>query len=238
MSFVGVDGCKGGWFAIRLEPDETSSAKVFSTIKALWERWNDASLILIDIPIGLSDAKRQCDTYARKALGCRHPTVFTPPCREAVQVPCYSEASDCNWKVTGRKLSKQAWAIAPKIKEVDDLMRQDPEARSIIREVHPEICFWAFAGEKAMPHNKKKLTGRNERFDLLQKCYPKTKEIFDYSVGNFLRKVVGRDDILDALVAALTAKGDPGELESFPAKPQCDTEGLPMEMVYRSRPRC
>ena len=102
MSFVGVDGCKGGWFAIRLEDDKPSSVEVFCNIKELWKKWNDASLILIDIPIGLSDAKRQCDSDARKALGSRHSTVFTPPCREAVQVPCYSEASDCNCKVTGR----------------------------------------------------------------------------------------------------------------------------------------
>ena len=156
-------------------------------------------------------------------------------------MPCYSEASDCNWKVTGRKLSKQAWAIAPKIKEVDDLMRQDPEARSKIREVHPEVCFWAFAGEKAMSYPKDKPEGQEERLALLQECYPKTNEIneiFENALCKFPRKVVAKDDILDALVAALTAKGDPSELESFPAKPQCDTEGLPMEMVYRSRPRC
>jgi len=233
MSVVGVDGCKGGWFAIRLEPDETSSVEVFCNIKELWDKWNNASLILIDIPIGLSDAKRQCDTDARKALGSRHPTVFTPPCREAVQVPCYSEASDCNCKVTGRKLSKQAWAIAPKIKEVDDLMLEDSKARSIIREVHPEICFWAFAGKNAMPNNKKKPAGREERLDQLRKWDTRTDSIFENALCKFLRKVVATDDILDALVAALTAKGDPSELESFPTKPQCDKNGLPMEMVYR-----
>ena len=118
-------------------------------------------------------------------------------------------------------------------------MLKDSKARSIIREVHPEICFWAFAGKKAMPHNKKKPEGRKERLTLLKECYPKkTKEIFENALCKFPRKVVAKDDILDTLVAALTARGDPSELESFPDKPQCDKKGLPMEMVYRSRPRC
>jgi hypothetical protein len=35
MSVVGVDGCKGGWFAIRLEDDKPSCGEVFGNIKEL-----------------------------------------------------------------------------------------------------------------------------------------------------------------------------------------------------------
>lgn len=232
MSAIGVDGCKKGWFAIRLEPSGASSANVYSTIVDLWDEWSDASLILIDIPIGLSETKRQCDKDARHALGRRHPTVFTPPCREALRHDAHKEGSTVNRQVTGRGLSKQAWAIAPKIKEVDELMRQDPRARSTIREVHPEVCFWAFAGEP-MPHNKKKAVGWQERLDLLRKLDQRTDSMVDAALRGYLRKDVAKDDILDALVAALTADGDIAELRSFPAEPQRDAEGLLMEMVYR-----
>ena len=89
MPVVGVDGCKAGWFAVRLESDGNHAFNVFPTISDLWDEWGDASRILIDIPIGLSDSNRQCGTDARREIGCRHSTVFTPPCREALRPSAY-----------------------------------------------------------------------------------------------------------------------------------------------------
>ena len=43
------------------------------------------------------------------------------------------------------------------------------------------------------------------------------------------RKIVARDDILDALVAAVTGMN---ELRTVPGNPEVDSCGLPMEMVY------
>lgn len=232
MTVVGVDGCKSGWFAVRLEPGERYSFKVFRWIEELWNEWGNVSLILIDIPIGLSDTKRRCDTDARVALGRRHSTVFTPPCRAALEAPCYTEASDENHRVTSRKLSKQAYGILPKISEVDELVRHDTEARSRIREVHPEVCFWAFADGTPMTARKSRRDGFQERLNLLCQLDARTESIVDRALGEFRGRGVARDDILDALVAALTADCDPHELRSFPSKPQFDKYGLPMEMVY------
>lgn len=81
------------------------------------------ALLAIDIPIGLLDGTRACDTAARKLLGQpRGSSVFPSPCRAAIQVASYGDACDANELRTGRKLSRQTWGIAPKIKQVDDAM--------------------------------------------------------------------------------------------------------------------
>ena len=62
------------------------------------------------------------------------------------------------------------------------------------------------------------------------------KNIFDKACGKFQKKVadkdVARDDILDALAAAVVARHGQGKLQSVPKVPQKDPMGLPMEMVY------
>jgi predicted RNase H-like nuclease len=234
MSVVGVDGCPSGWFAVRLEAGGHSCFDVFPRIEDLWSEWQDASLILIDIPIGLSDTNRQCDTDARAVLGRpRHSSVFPTPCRAALGAPNYKEASETNRRVTNRGLSKQSYGILPKIKEIDEFVRRNLDARSRIREVHPEVCFWAFNGAP-MTHSKHEQDGFEERLGLLcQLDAARTDFIVKGGLGKFLQREVGRDDILDALVAAVTADCDPNELRTFPRKQQLDECGLPMGIVYR-----
>jgi len=53
MNFVGADGCKKGWFAVKLTSEDQWQAKVFMDIRSLWEEFNGARAILVDIPIGL-----------------------------------------------------------------------------------------------------------------------------------------------------------------------------------------
>ena len=73
MAIVGADGCRGGWFAVRREDDGRTCSDVFETIADLWGKWGDASLLLLDIPIGLTDSTepRRCDAEARRLLGRR-----------------------------------------------------------------------------------------------------------------------------------------------------------------------
>ena len=53
------------------------------------------------------------------------------------------------------------------------------------------------------------------------------------SLDKYNRKDVARDDILDALVASLTAKLSFEEgLKSVPQNPGRDSKDLPMQMVY------
>lgn len=74
MTIVGVDGCRDGRFAIRVEDDFANdpTADVFPSVRSLTSAWGDASLVLIDIPIGLPSAerpRRRLDDEARSLLG-------------------------------------------------------------------------------------------------------------------------------------------------------------------------
>jgi predicted RNase H-like nuclease len=45
--------------------------------------------------------------------------------------------------------------IAPKIKEVDSILREDRAAIGRVYEVHPEVAFWRLNGERALDQPKK-----------------------------------------------------------------------------------
>jgi predicted RNase H-like nuclease len=226
----GVDGCKGGWFFIRLEGDAVSHGTV-RTLAELVEAAQDNSKVFVDIPIGLQDTtgSRQCDVEARRLLGSpRCSSVFSAPIRAILGEPDYAAANAASKRLSGKGLSQQAYAITPKIKEVDDLLRTDPRLRGIVREVHPELCFYGFAG-RPMQYGKKPSAGFDERMAVLRELRPDTDVIVEDALATYLRKVVARDDILDALVAAIT--GTVG-MRTVPDQPEVDSCGLPMEMVY------
>lgn len=80
--YVGVDGCKGGWFAVVMGADGGVTMGCHGSVAALWRALKGAKAILIDIPIGLvseSGEGRRADSLARKALApWRHRSVFSP----------------------------------------------------------------------------------------------------------------------------------------------------------------
>jgi predicted RNase H-like nuclease len=136
MKLIGVDGCKIGWFYTAINHENEWEIGVSENIEKFWKAHKDASLILIDIPIGLPFKKpRACDLEARKLLGRgRASSVFPPPCREALAAKTYEEACEINKKVLGKKISLQTYHISKKIKEVDDFLLSNPHARQKIRE--------------------------------------------------------------------------------------------------------
>jgi predicted RNase H-like nuclease len=98
MMFVGVDGCKKGWFAIKLTEGEEWASSVFENIDQLWGEFKRAAVILIDIPIGLKEhgpEERECDVEARRFLGKgRASSVFRPPSRKAIYFQKVSSRGD------------------------------------------------------------------------------------------------------------------------------------------------
>ncbi len=235
MVYIGVDACKKGWFSVVLGEGTEWKVDISSDIFTFWNQYNHAKLILIDIPIGLREnesSERSCDKEARKLLGPkRGSSVFPVPCRDAVYVDA-EQASERNRRITGRKLSKQVMAIIPKIKEVDQFLTSNGTVRKRIREIHPEVCFWALHSRSSMTFKKKGEMGIQERKEVLANVYPFTEEIYDYAERRYPRKQVSRDDILDALVAAVTASKENQGLLTIPEKPEIDSNGLHMEMVY------
>lgn len=238
LKFAGVDGCHEGWFLVSLDAEcHNFDCKVFPNITSLWEESQNCERILVDIPIGLSNSKpRQCDVLARKTLKSpRGSSVFPAPARDAVYAKSYEEANDINFKLLGKKISRQAWNIAPKIRQVDELLGVVKNSPAKIRESHPEICFWALAGGKAMPFSKSSPEGIEERLQLLQKYCPSADEIFATAKQKYLRKAVATDDILDALVLAITAASPTDSIRTIPEIQERDDRKIPMEIVFTNR---
>jgi predicted RNase H-like nuclease len=232
--YVGADACKGGWFAIALTKDGQWQTGVCQDIGALWKKYHNADLILVDVPIGLRESgadERRVDKEARRKLGsARGPSVFRVPCRQAVYKNNYEDAKVENLRVTGKSLPVFTWGIVPKIRDVDALLLIDARAREHIKEIHPELCFWALAG-RPMAQKKDTELGFCERLQILQSNYLQTEAIVEHALNDYPRKLVAKDDVLDALVAAITALGP---LKSLPDSPEFDNQGLPMQMLYRS----
>ena len=233
MEYIGVDACKKGWFAVCLGPDKRWAIGIFNSIGNLWRRFEKDSLILIDIPIGLpGSGKRRCDVEARKILRKRASSVFPVPCRQAVYADTYANACRLNKKILGVKLSIQTWKISEKIREVDNLLLRNIKARRRIRESHPEICFWALADGRPMMYYKKTARGFSERVNILNRIYPSSQEIVAEAITNYRRKDLAKDDILDAMVLAISASAGSGGIATIPHHPEKDPKGLSMEIVY------
>jgi len=197
---AGIDGCRGGWIAFKVDlTARATSVEVVDLAAWLRERPPDLACVGIDIPIGLLDRPRACDVAARKLLGQpRGSSVFPAPCRAAVGAQTHQEASSINRQKASKGLSQQAWGIIPKIKQVDDAMT--PHNQRWAFEVHPEVCFWALNQRSPMKHNKKTKDGAAERIDVLRRVFP---DIERHLLTRPPR--VGADDLLDAAVAAWTA---------------------------------
>ena len=227
---AGVDGTPGGWAVIIMQAGRSVIRKV-AALSSILDGGTDFDIIAIDIPIGLLDAYeiggRVCDRMARRFLGRpRSNSVFPAPVRPVLAATSWDDARARSRASAphGKALTKQTFAILPKIREVDELLQTRPELREVVREVHPEVSFCELAGEP-MRHHKASVPGREERRRALSRSFPELHVI----------EKSGRDqgvpveDILDAIVAcwsALRLVGGKGH--SLPSAVPFDTTGLPM----------
>jgi predicted RNase H-like nuclease len=199
--FLGVDGCRAGWVACEWR----RPPRLYATFRDI-VRENPRATIAIDIPIGLDAGDRECDKLARAQLGPRRSSVFPPPPRAAL-------------RATKRPatMGAQAWAIVPKIREVDGAMT--PALQKRVRESHPELVFAALAGAP-MKHPKRTPTGARERLRALGwRAMPVVP------VGGKL------DDVLDAYALSLEARRIAlGVATRYPLRPKKDARGLRMEI--------
>jgi predicted RNase H-like nuclease len=112
---------------------------------------------------------------------------------------------------------------------VDTFLRTEPTLNQWVREVHPEVCFWAWNGSKAMAHRKKSPSGRTERESLVKPLYGAA---YTAAQSSLPRGQYGNDDLLDAFAALWTGERlVAGKELVIPVKPPVDSCGLRMEMV-------
>jgi predicted RNase H-like nuclease len=234
MFVVGVDGCRAGWLAVKLSRARASETHIFSDTVALWSACRLAALILVDIPIGLPEVAndRACDRAARRILGPRRASVFPVPCRRAVYAPDYDAAINVNEQVTGKRIFRATWNLIPRMRQVDEILRAELQARQVIREAHPEVLFWGLNQGKPMAFSKKDAAGEAERLEVLARVYPEAKALFQEMRKTLPKGSAAPDDLLDALAAAVTGLISGGKLKTLPETPGRDAHGLPMEMVY------
>jgi hypothetical protein len=83
--------------------------------------------------------------------------VFSVPSRRAIYADDFREACRIALETSDppRKVSKQLFMIAPKIREIDAVLRADAGAADRVFEVHPELAFWRLNGERALEEPKK-----------------------------------------------------------------------------------
>ena len=232
---VGVDGCRKGWLYF-LKNEDSLTHGVVPTLESLAESIDGKARVFIDIPIGLVESGsdgRACDTEARKLLGpARASSVFSAPCRQVLAASDYEEAKKLSKSAIGKMLSKQTFAITPKIREVDQFLRQRKGSSISFREVHPEVCFWALNDRMPASYRKKDANGFTERLKILARHLPNARRLVESAINTYQKKDVAPDDILDALVLLVTADAPNDELMTLPECPPRDNHGLPMEMVY------
>ncbi|OGO26855.1 MAG: hypothetical protein A2136_04205 [Chloroflexi bacterium RBG_16_54_11] len=232
MAICGADGCKKGWVAVYKDlgtGDVTWSLR--RTANELVYSRPIPQVIALDIPSGLTEiGARGCDLEARRLLGqCRASSVFPAPIRPVLEAASYAEACHLRFQAECKKMSRQAWGITAKIKDVDEALRHDYSLQERVREVHPEVSFYFLAGERPMQDNKKGKAGRKERFRLLE-------PVFGRWLSRALEERSGlasaEDDVLDAFAALWTAERIvSGIARTIPKTPPADAFGPRMEIT-------
>lgn len=229
---LGVDGCRSGWFYIGSKGSDIKYG-IVGAITELFDRFKTISEVIIDIPIGLYDKgaqARSCDIMARKALKSRGSTVFPAPVRPCLYAKSYKEACEASERLTGKKLSQQAYNISAKVREVDELLQNEVSLRSVVHEAHPELAFCMLNGGTPLLTKKKNSDGIIERLTLLERCYECAPRIYDEVLTQYSRKDLARDDIVDAMMCLCIAHAPIDERKTYPNPVIHDQKGIDLAM--------
>ncbi len=212
---VGIDGCRDGWITVYAPVSSFDKAKAqhYQTLSQLKNDFDANSIFIIDMPIGLevNKANRSCDIEARKFLGHRRSTIFSPPCRDAINSGTYQEAKAINLKKTNKSISKQSWFLTKKILETQKFV--DEDSGIDLKEGHPECSFAEYAGIP-IAESKKKIHGIFKRLEIL-------KEL-NFSMTKLVEMLpscakIEIDDLFDAAILCWTAnRVFYGENKTFP----------------------
>jgi predicted RNase H-like nuclease len=222
---MGVDACPAGWIGIVLNHGAFAQATVGGQFRELLDAVPTESIVAVDIPIGLPERGwRGADAAARRFLGRRSSSVFATPPRAAVEAATYEEANRICRSLTGQGLSRQAWALAPKIRDVDGCRRDHGPS---LYEVHPEVSFRALAATP-LTAGKRTWAGSVERRRLLEAVGIAVPD----DIGPAGRGA-GVDDVLDAAAAAWSAmRIADGTAHCLPDPPERDAHGRPSAIWY------
>ena len=219
---LGIDAAgKAGWVGVVADSGGFVNAHVCSLADLI--AWAEpVAAIGIDIPIGLrASGPRAADLAARSFVGPRRSSVFAAPPAEALAHSSYHDANTALEARGEPKMSRQTWALLPKIIEA-----QSCTGDGRIIEVHPEVSFRALAGEPVQ-WSKKTWNGQTTRCQLLANAGIVLPDELANAGG------VPVDDLLDAAVAAWTARRyATGEAEEISDQVELDPSGRRIAIWY------
>ncbi len=231
---AGVDGCRAGWIAafVRVAGEEVRVRAVprFADVLAAPEA---PAIVAVDIPIGLPERigpdGRGPERAIRRLLGERQSAVFSVPPRAAIFAENFAAACAAALAASDppRKVSKQLQMIAPKIREVDAVLRADPALAGRVYEVHPELAFWRLNGERALSEPKKVKGACHAPGLALRRSLLIAAGLPAAAVEARPPAGAAADDLLDALAcAAIARRLHAGTARPFPDPPGRDPFGL------------
>jgi len=231
---AGIDGCREGWIAVFVRPEGTDAhVKIFRHFSEVSAQ--APAVIGVDMPIGLPERTgyggREAENCVRPLLGARQSSVFSVPSRQAVYAQDYARACGIALSTSDppRKISKQLFNIAPKIREVDAALRTDPTLAARTFEIHPEVAFWRLNGEQPLSEPKKIKSKPYEPGLALRRGLLIAAGLPRAIVESTPPKGAAADDLLDALAcAAIARRIHAGLAAPFPKSLPRDAYGLPM----------
>jgi predicted RNase H-like nuclease len=219
---LGIDAAgKGRWIAVLLDADGFHGARLGS-LREIVEWAEPVAAIGVDVPIGhAGGGARLADVEARRFVGPRRSSVFAAPRKEVFEANSQSEANTILAELGLPKLSRQAWGLVPTMKDAAGLAANDDR----VFEVHPEVSFRELAGE-CLVWPKKSWNGLLLRRRLLSGSGIELPEVIR-DLAN-----AGADDVVDAAVAAWSARRiASGVARSLPDPPE-DSGGQPVSIWY------
>ena len=246
--FAGVDGCPAGWVAVFIQAGRDGArVRVVPRFADIFAAPEAPTIIAVDMPIGLPERAgpggRAAENAVRPLLGARQSSVFSIPSREAV----YSElgplvglaeiiAAHQRACVIARRTSDpprgvamQSFMIFPKIRELDENLRNDPALKARVYETHPEVAFWQLNGQQALSEPKKKRSRPYEPGLVQRRQLLIAAGLPEEAVNATPPKGAHADDLIDAFACAEIARRiHLGQAKPFPDPPERDEFGLPM----------
>ncbi|MFP5023328.1 DUF429 domain-containing protein [Pseudonocardia phyllosphaerae] len=211
MRIGGVDGVPTGWVVcvvsgIGSVPASGAAETVeMAEAEVRWSVVPDAAAVLeatagcdavaVDIPLALpvDGTRREAERLAAARLGPARSSLFPTPPEPVLTADSYESACAAAQRVTGRKISLQAWYIVPKIAEF-----QQVTLPAHVVEAHPELSFRTLAPQVRFA-SKKTARGAGQRVAALSSWLSPAAALGD------LPGAARMDDVLDALACAWTA---------------------------------
>lgn len=157
---LGVDGDKRGWVGIVLTDGRFASAHLVASLHEMVAVLPALAAVAIDMPIGWCEGSRLADALLRGRLPGKGSSVFNSPPAAVRGAISHEEATARATAATGKGISRQSWALVPKIEEATAFSQS---SGLLVVEAHPELSFASMGDGDPILAAKPTWTGHRER---------------------------------------------------------------------------